>query len=101
MILPMAYRGRRAIELVRGRLRMWRCAADRPRRIKTCACRDVDLAAGMVTWADARARALDVRSGERRAWRLPRDDGHVTQAGRTLLLWSEAPAELRIVRWRR
>lgn len=103
--LPMAYRGRRAVEFVRGRLRLWRCGVDRPRRIKTCACHDVNLAKGLATWADTRARALEVASGKRRAWRMPAGYGRVAQAGRTLLLWSEPatvngpPAKLRIVRW--
>jgi hypothetical protein len=103
--LPMAYSGRRAVEYVHGRLRRWRCGVDRPRRIKICVCRDVNLAAGLVTWADRRARALDFASGKRRAWRFPPGYGRVAQAGRTLLLWtapattSEPPARLRVVRW--
>jgi hypothetical protein len=63
--LPMAYSGRRAAELVRGKVRLWRCGRERPRRLKTCACRDVNL----VTRADTRARAFDVASGKRRACR--------------------------------
>jgi hypothetical protein len=101
----MAYSGRRAVEYVHGRLRRWRCGVDRPRRIKICVWRDVNLAAGLVTWADRRARALDLASGKRRAWRFPPGYGRVAQAGRTLLLWtapattSEPPARLRVVRW--
>jgi hypothetical protein len=99
--LPMVYRGRRAIERVHGRLRLWRCGGRHPRRITTCLCHDFDLAAGLVTWADTRAHALDLASGKRRAWRLPAGYGRVAQAGRTLLLWSAEPAKLRIVRWPR
>jgi hypothetical protein len=98
--LPMAYSHRRAVEYVSRRLRLWRCGDDRPRRIKRCACRDAGIGAGLATWADTRARALDVASGERRSWTFPRGYGHVAQAGRTLLLWTDA-GRLRIVRWRR
>jgi hypothetical protein len=97
--LPMVYRGRRAIEYAHGRVRLWRCGVHRPRVIKKCACQDVNLASGLVTWADTRARAVDLASGKRRAWRLPAGYGRVAQAGRTLLLWSEPPGRLRIVRW--
>jgi len=100
--LPMIYRGRRALEYVRGRIRLWRCGVRRPRVITTCACHDFELARGLVTWADTRARALDLASGKRRAWKLPVGFGRVAQAGRTLLLWTErSPAKLRIVRWAR
>jgi hypothetical protein len=106
---PMAYSGRRALEFVPGRggrLRLWRCGVDRPRRLKNCSCHDVNLAAGLATWADTRARALDIASGKRRAWKFPGGDGHVAQAGRTVLLGttpatiSDPPGKLRIVRWR-
>jgi sugar lactone lactonase YvrE len=84
---------------------VWRCGVERPRLIKRCLCGDVDLARGLVTWAGKRAHALDLASGKRRTWRLPRGFGRVSQAGRTLLLWtmrsdvSDPPAKLRIVRY--
>jgi hypothetical protein len=113
--LPMATWRRWAVENVPPRasarvqlstIRVWRCGERHPRILARCLCGDVDIGAGMVVWRGDRIRAFDLASGARRSWRLPRT-GHarVSQAGRSLLIWTgrttidDPPARLRIVRW--
>ena len=109
--LPMSVSGRRAVEAAAERangpwrVRLWRCGDRRPRVLGRGS--NEAIGAGLVTWSDGeRARAFEIRTGRRRSWRLPAGDHRrVSQAGRTLLLWTQRsriddpPAKLRIVRW--
>lgn len=111
LYLPMSVSGRRAVDVAAERadgpwkVRLWRCGHRRPRLLGRGG--EASIGAGLVTWHGGdRARAFEIGTGRRRSWRLPAGDHpRVSQAGRTLLLWTQRstvddpPAKLRIVRW--
>lgn len=110
--LPMLYERPWAVEDVARPdsttlVRLWRCGSRSPRILARCSCSDVSLGRGLVTWQDGfRVRAYEPATGRRRSWPFETERRpHVSQAGRSLVLWTSGSTDrpsnrlVKIVRW--